>query len=309
MEPTQNTKISAKDLFLNLGAFVALYTVVISLVNLLFTVINSAYPQVNTYYGYNSSANISWPVAVLVIFFPTLILLYWLLEKQYVIEPDRQRIGVHKWLSYITLFVSGLAMAGDLVTVLYYFLNGEELTTGFLLKVLVVLVIALGIFMYFISDIRGKLNAKMRIIWRIIAGVVVVGSVVWGFVVLGSPYTQRLYKYDDQKVVDLQNINSYIQNYYTQRGNLPNTLEDISQLQYVQIPLDRQSGKSYEYHLINQNTKSYQLCAEFNKSSSVQNNTSYVLYSSEVNWKHEIGHKCFDLTIPLNMYVTVPKGM
>jgi membrane-associated phospholipid phosphatase len=129
MEPTNKPKISAKDLFINLGAFVALYTVVFSLINLLFTVINKAYPQVNAYYS--SSANISWPVSIIIIFFPILVLMYWLLEKQYVLEPDRQRYGVHKWLSYITLFLSGFGFAGDLVAVLYYFLNGEELTTGF----------------------------------------------------------------------------------------------------------------------------------------------------------------------------------
>ena len=40
------TKISAKDLFINLGAIVSLYTVVVSLVNLLFTAINTAYPKI-----------------------------------------------------------------------------------------------------------------------------------------------------------------------------------------------------------------------------------------------------------------------
>lgn len=307
MEPTIKPKISAKDLFINLGAFVALYTVVFSLINLLFTVIDRAYPQVNTYYS--GSASISWPVSIITIFFPILVLMYWLLEKQYVVEPDRQRFGVHKWLSYITLFLSGLGFAGDLVAVLYYFLNGEELTKGFLLKILVVLVISFGIFMYFISDIRNKLNSKTRMFWRVLATLIVLGSIVWGFLVLGSPRTQRLYKYDDQKVSDLQNINSYIQNYYTQKGSLPSSLEEISKLQYVQLPVDKQSNKSYEYHLIGQSAKAYQLCAEFNKASQSQSNVSYPYYGGDVSWQHEAGHKCFDLAIPLNMYVPVPKAI
>ena len=308
MEPTQNTKISAKDLFLNLGAFVALYTVVFSLIDLLFTVIEKAYPQ-TTYLGYYSSANISWPVAILVIFFPILILLYWFLEKEYSMNPERQRVGVHKWLSYLTLFFSGLALAGDLVMVLYYFLNGDDLTTAFLLKVFVVLVVAAAIFTYFISDIRGKLSSQKRMFWRIVAGVMVVASIAWGFYVLGSPQTQRLYKYDDQKVVDLQNINSYVQSYYAQKGSLPTTLDDIAKLQYTQMPVDKQGNKSYEYHLIGQSSKAYQLCAEFNKPSQDSNSLTYPSPDGLVSWKHEAGHKCFDLAIPLNMYVPVSKGV
>lgn len=308
MESTQSTKINAKDLFLNLGAFVALYTVVISLINLLFTVIDKAYPQ-TTYFGYYSSANISWPVAVLVIFFPILILLYWFLEKEYALDPERQKVGVHKWLSYLTLFFSGLALAGDLVTVLYYFLNGDDLTTAFLLKVFVVLIIASAIFAYFISDIRGKLSSQKRMFWRVVAGVMVVASIAWGFYVLGSPQTQRLYKYDDQKVMDLQSINSYVQSFYSLKGALPATLDDIAKLQYTQMPLDKQSNVQYEYHLVAQSAKSYQLCATFNKPSQDQGNSTSPYMDGGVSWKHEAGHKCFDLTIPLNMYVPSPKGI
>src|SRR5579872_6388966 len=150
-------KASAKDFFLNLGTIVALYTTVISLLNLLFTVINRAYPQVTTYsyngtyYG-SSSSSISWPVAVLIIFFPIFILLMWLLERSYHIEPEKKHLGVRKWLTYITLFIAGLTLAGDLVTVLYFFIDGQELTTGFLLKVFVVLVITAAVFFYYISD-------------------------------------------------------------------------------------------------------------------------------------------------------------
>jgi type II secretory pathway component PulF len=95
MEPIK-PKISVKDFFLNLGATIALYTVVISLINLLFTVINNAYPKITNAYYYAGTSSISWPVAVLVIFTPILILLMWLLEKQYMIEPERKDSGIHK---------------------------------------------------------------------------------------------------------------------------------------------------------------------------------------------------------------------
>ena len=66
---------------------------------------------------------------------------------------------------------------------------------------LLVLVVAVAIFMYYISDVSGKLTASGRKIWRIVALVIVVASVVWGFSVLGSPRAQQLSKYDEQKLM------------------------------------------------------------------------------------------------------------
>src|SRR3989344_7649230 len=119
METQTQTKSSAKDFFINFGAIVALYVSVVSLINLLFTVINKSYPQVSGY-NYFGSESISWPVATLLIFFPIFIFLMWLLEKDYRINPEKQNGGIHRWLTYVTLFLAGLTMAIDLITVLYY---------------------------------------------------------------------------------------------------------------------------------------------------------------------------------------------
>lgn len=303
MEPNK-PKVSAKDLFLNLGAFVALYTVVVSLINLLFTVINKAYPQVTTYYyGYNSYSNISWPVSIIIIFFPILIALYWFLEKEYQVNPERQRTGVHKWLSYITLFVSGIAFAGDLVAVLYYFLNGEELTVGFLLKVLVVLVISSALFIYFITDIRGRLNPGKRKVWRIISALIVIVSIVWGFSVLGSPRTQRLYKYDSEKINSLQNVRGQVESYYGMKTKLPTSLDDLKEVAYSSAPVDTQTNKPFEY--IKTGEQTYKLCAEFNKSSEEgSGDTKFAAYPSygDINWSHPAGRHCYDLKINPMMF-------
>ncbi|MFZ2620908.1 MAG: DUF5671 domain-containing protein [Minisyncoccia bacterium] len=295
------SKNNAKDFFLNLGATVALYTTVGSLINLLFSVINSAYPQITNGYDYYGSQSISWPVAILVIFFPIFILLMWIIAKDYVANPERRGTGIHKWLTYITLFIAGLAMAGDLITILYYFIDGQELTTGFLLKIFVLLVIAGSVFAYYISDIRNKLNEKSRMMWRSFALAIVLGSIVWGFSVLGSPRTQRLYKYDEQKINDLTNINSQIEMYYTTKGVLPNSLNDVAGVSYSIIPVDLQTTKSYQYEKTGNTT--YKLCAEFNKATpdATQPNI-YARPIGYVSWAHPVGNYCFELTINPNMY-------
>ena len=80
MEPNQKPKASAKDFFLNLGAIVALGTVVGYFIDLLFTIIDKAYPVINSY-TYYGSYSISWPVATLIIFFSLYVLLMCLLEN------------------------------------------------------------------------------------------------------------------------------------------------------------------------------------------------------------------------------------
>ncbi len=294
-------KISAKDFFLNLGATIALYTVVITLVQLLFTIINTAYPQITSGYNYFGSASISWPVATLIVFFPVFILIMWVLGKQYEVEPERRNTGIHKWLTYITLFLSGLAMAIDLITILYYFIDGQELTTGFILKVLALLIVAFSIFTYYLSDLRGKLTPGMRKLWRVASTVAIVGSIVWGFVVLGSPYTQRLYKYDDQKVNDLMNINNEVTNYYSMNGKLPQSLADLSLNYYIAFN-DSQTEKPYEYEKTGNLT--YNLCAEFNKDSfnydHAKMTKSYPY--ADISWVHKIGRHCFNQTINPNIY-------
>jgi hypothetical protein len=239
----------------------------------------------------------------------------WLLERGYVIEPEKKNLGIRKWLTYITLFVAGLTLAGDLVTVLYYFIDGQELTPGFLLKILSVFVVILIVFLYYISDIRNKLNSKYRKIWLGISLVIILGSVVWGFSVLGSPRTQQLLKYDEQRVNDLQIINSDIQDYYRSLNALPAVLENLDGAplngspRYGPLPVDPQTKQRYEYsNTSNENRTTYELCAIFNKASqgAAQSNI-YLSPAGYESWTHSAGHYCFTETVTPNpIYKGVP---
>ncbi|HRH26940.1 MAG TPA: DUF5671 domain-containing protein [Parcubacteria group bacterium] len=297
MEPTQN-KNNVKDFFINLGATVSLYTVVGSLINLLFSVINKAYPQVTSSYYYSGS--ISWPVSVLVIFFPIFLALMWLLGKEYDQNPG-SKSAVHKWLTYLTLFIAGLVLAGNLIAVLYYFIDGRELTTAFLLKALVLLVITGSIFYYYISDVRNLLTPKSRNLWRIFAFVLVLSSIIWGFSVLGSPRTQRLYKYDAEKINGLQNMKGQIEAYYGTYSKLPLTTEDLKSVNFYGSIMDTQTNTPFEY--IKTGDITYKLCAVFNKESSKEDqNYGYTYYYGDTSWSHPSGKHCFDQKINTLMY-------
>lgn len=303
-------KFNAKDFFLNLGVTVALYTVVISLVNLLFTVINYAYPKVVVGYNYYyANQSISWPVASLIIVFPILILLMWILEKEYKHNTEDRNTGIHRVLTYVTLFITGLVLAVDLVMVLYYFLDGQELTTGFLLKVLALLVVAGSLFAYYLSDIRGTLTSKSRKIWRILTGVVILASIVWGFSVLGSPASQRAYKYDEQRVNDLMSLSNQISSYYNQTENFlfPRSFDDlVKDGKYGFVPVDPQTGQRYEFEPLGPTR--YQLCAVFNKATPSMQNSSRGMPYENVSWQHPAGRHCyvFYMDTSNRNYIPVP---
>lgn len=307
MEPNQTSvhpRTSAKDFFLHLGTMVALYSTAISLVNLLFTVINKAYPQIGAYYY--GSYSISFPVSMMIIMFPIFVLLMWLLERGYVKEPEKRNLGIKKWLTYITLFISGLITAGDLITVVYYFIDGQELTTGFLLKVLSVFAVSLAVFMYYITDIREKLTSLSRRVWVGASVIVILGAIIVGFSVLGSPRTQQLIKYDEQKVADLQNIKYQVENYFYKNSGLPDSISDLSKENYNVLPVDPQTKTAYEYKLVGQSAKAYELCATFNKETVKQSGVSYPFYDGQSDWRHPAGHFCFSNSIPVSMYKSVP---
>ncbi len=296
MEELKQNKI--RDIFINLGATISLYILVGSLVSLLFSVINSAYPQITNGYNYYSSTSISWPVAILVIFFPIFISLMWLLGKEY---SNQQNVSqIHKFLTYLTLFIAGLILAGNFITVLYYFIDGQELTTAFLLKVLSLLVITGSVFAYYISDIRGTLTPKSRNMWRIFALVLVLGSIIWGFSVLGSPRTQRLYKEDSRKINDLQMMKSQVEYYYSINSKLPENLDDIKSISYSRSDfLDPQTKTPYGYEKTGDLT--YKVCANFNMNSvETRAGMSYPYY--EGMWSHPEGYHCFDQKIDTNLY-------
>lgn len=288
-------KTTAGDFLLNIGAIIALYTIVGNLLDLFFTVIDKAYPQITTSYNYYSSSSysISWPVSILIILFPIFVIIMWFLEKSYSREPEKRTQSIHKWLTYITLFIGGSILVGDLITVVYYFIDGQELTTGFLLKVFSLLAITLIVFLYYLADARNTLTPHKRKIYLVLSLVVVVASIVWGFAVLGSPRTQQLLKYDTQKVNDLQSLNNQVQSYLSSKGALPKNIDELKSLNYYSSLKDQQTGKLYEYVKVSETE--YNVCADFNKASPSEEGGGYMappLYGY-TNWTHPAGHYCF----------------
>ncbi len=153
--PVPPDRGGAREAFLHLITFVALYVTSISLIVLFFTFINRLFPD--PAFGIISQTNdnvgIRFAMAAVIVTYPMLILLSKRLLKEISDAPEKAFSAVRRWLTYLTLFLAALALIGDGITLLFNLLQGE-LSIRFLLKVIVVLVIAGLIFSYYFLSLR-----------------------------------------------------------------------------------------------------------------------------------------------------------
>src|SRR3989344_410312 len=151
-------KVTPKDFVLWFGAMAALYGGVVSFISLLFEYIDTAFPNPVTdpYYYYDPYfSSISYEMASLIVLTPVFLVLMRFIRRSIAEDPSRNEIWVRRWALFLTLFLAGATMVIDLIVLLHTYLQGEDLTTGFLLKVLTVLLVAGLGFMHFMADIRG----------------------------------------------------------------------------------------------------------------------------------------------------------
>src|SRR5581483_403173 len=274
--PLDNNRAYARatpaDFFLWAGAIVSLYGSIIAFVALFFDYINYAFPDALNYYSGDPYQNgASYEMASFIIFGALALILLRVIHRMIQKDSSRGDIWVRRWGLYLTLFFAGLAMAIDLIVLLTSFLQGDELGARFVLKVVIVLLVSAATFMHFWADLRGYWVRNPKLSMRVTWGVGLLGilMIVFGFVILGTPWQARQYRLDEQKVSDLESIQSQIVTYYQQKQKLPASLNDLNDpLSYFSLPMDAQTGASYEYS--STGALSFQLCANFNQQSRIQ---------------------------------------
>ena len=106
-------------------------------------------------------------------------------------------------------------------------------------------------------------------------------------------------KLDNQQVHDLQNIQSYIEEYYRINETLPMTLEEA--YDGFSVPKAPENRVAYRY-LVTDDT-SYELCATFLAATQENGSRSYAYPAMEknYNWTHGAGEKCFQRAVVDNL--------
>ena len=161
--PRPRAQVSARDAFWYLLMFGTLYSSAFYLGDLLFGFINLAYPD-DLNYGDRTEfveRSIRWATAAVIVSFPVFLFAAWKTGKEVAADPTRRNSAIRKWLTYITLLVAAAALVTDGITLVFNLLSGE-LTTRFILKVVVVAVIAGAGFGYYTWSIRADDTALGR---------------------------------------------------------------------------------------------------------------------------------------------------
>jgi len=303
-----------RDFFLHFGAFAALYAVATALGTLLFLIIGYAFPDplYRTYDGYYDpySAPMRFAIASLIILVPLFLYLMRAIQREARTAPERYAFAVRKWLTYITLFVAGATIVGDLITLLYSFLGGE-LATPFFLKVLTLFIITGIIFWYFLLDIRGYWQNREAVSKMVGWGVIIatLAVIVGGFVIMGSPLAQREIRFDQQEIQDLFVIQNQTVNYWQQNGTLPATLSKLeSPITGFSVPRAPEGREEYEYRITG--NLAFELCATFaHNSDKYGYSEPYSPYGIGGNesWDHTSGQVCFERSIDPNLVQPYPK--
>jgi hypothetical protein len=309
-------KTTPKDFFLWAGAMLSLYVSVFSFLGLIFDYINYTFPDPLTYFPADPySGSISYEMASLIVLLPLFLVLMYFIDREIKRDPTRREVWVRRWALVLTIFVAGATVAIDLIVLLMNFLNGG-LTLPFVLKIVMVFLVAAGGLMHFTADLRDYWQTNPQLLHRVGwgVGVLAVLTIFSGFLIIGTPWQARLYEFDAQKISDLQEIQSQVLSYWQQNQKLPPTLNDLNDsLSGYSIPTDPQSGLPYTYQVLG--TLSFNLCATFNTDSnglSITNGSAPMIPAAagdvvNNNWQHGSGNTCFLRSIDPALYPPLTK--
>jgi hypothetical protein len=151
--PRPRPYVSARDAFVYLVMFTTLYLSAFNLGQLIFELIDRAFPDPAAPLLEFTILAVRWSIASLIVAVPVFLYTTMLTARAARIDPTKRSSRVRRQLTYLTLFVAACLLIGDVTTLIYNFLGGE-LTTRFLLKVLTVAAIAGTAFWYYLNDVR-----------------------------------------------------------------------------------------------------------------------------------------------------------
>lgn len=315
---------STVEVILSLFSFILLGITASALAVLYYQIINNYFPDPLTQgYGYaNTSASaINYAIAALIIASPIYIMAMRLWFRRYREDEAKVESKLTKWLTYLVLLAAAITIVGDLVTAVFYFLQGE-VTARFFLKALTILVIAGIIFGFYYLE-RRKVQYKSDIPrkvfqsfgWTVLALVLI--AIVLGFMTTGSPSTQRFRGLDNTRAQHLSTLAGCISNYGAEHKTLPATLDVLmlnTQYAYCANLKDPETGAMYEYHIITPdkqnkvNEGTFELCADFTLETTEKTIARDSYSYGTTKWAiHPAGKSCDTETVTLNRNILTPE--
>ncbi|MDP3727137.1 MAG: DUF5671 domain-containing protein [bacterium] len=308
--PEQATKTTPGDVFRHLLAIITLYLSAVSFGMVVFSFIDRWFPDPLMFPAGANAGPLRWALSALVIVFPVYVWISWANARAAVREPALRSLRSRRWLYHFTVFAASVVIIGDLIALIYNFLSGD-LTGRFILKMVAVLFIAIVIFAYYLWNLRrgtmASADPRMRLLVFGVMAVVVIAA-IGGFVLAGSPFAERMRRFDERRVGDLQTIQWQVINYWQKKDRLPDTIDQLrDDISGFIPPGDPETGMPYEYRPLS--SLQFELCATFttegrgvfDEPSLAPRAVPEKGYAPD-SWAHGEGRTCFSRTIDPELY-------
>jgi hypothetical protein len=154
--PRPKPYLSAREAFMYVVLFSMLYVSTFNLGSLIFDFINQAFPDpaMRAYAnGGYVRESMRWSISSLIVAFPLFLYVSRFINRAIRVDSRKRGSKVRFNLTYLTLFIAGSCLIGDVIVLIYNFLGGE-LTVRFVLKALTIGAIAGPVFGYYVWDLR-----------------------------------------------------------------------------------------------------------------------------------------------------------
>ena len=296
--PRPTPYLHAREAFLYLVSFIALYVSAISFGFLVFGLIDHTFSDPLDFRDRFPSTGEATAIASVIVAFPLYLFLMKRLASEVATEPERRRSLVRRWLTSLTLVIAAGIILGDVIALLANLLTGDP-ALRFFLKALAILAVTACIFGFYLWDMRRSetsvADASAKNALRALLSIVVllvVACLGYSIFLLGTPGEQRSLRFDEQRISDLRNISRNVELYWEVNQQLPESLDDMSGQRYsIHSIHDPESNEAYEYQVTEE--AGYGLCAVFSTDSAELRNADRSF--SDQAWGHGIGRTCFQL--------------
>lgn len=229
--PPPTRQSSVVDVAINAFSLILLGLVAFGLGGLYFGVIDKAIPDALGRRIMSADRSIHHAIASLAVAFPAYVIAMRLWFRRFRANADRTESGLTKWLTYIVLLIASVSVVVDLITVLYTLLQGA-LTLRFMLKALVVLVVAGLVFGFYALE-RRQVQYRKVVAPRFFLGfgwlaAALIGvGIALGLLYGGSPEQTRQQAFDRERMVRLGALSSCVERYARTMAQLPDSLETL----------------------------------------------------------------------------------
>lgn len=263
--PKRKVQVSAGETFRYLSAFGCLATSATALGRLLFHFVDRVIDDPLAPTGDFDLVSVRMAVASLLVAFPLYVLLAASTEKAVRRDPAKRTLGARKWLIYLSLFITGGIIIGDVITLVYGFLAGDnDVRSG--LKTASLLLIAGAIFgnefWKLKSTDAASVASGLRKAFSGVAIAAVAAAIVGGLFQAGPPGKQRDMRLDAVRSSDLSGIAYGLSQWRKTQpgGELPDGLDALAKNGSARIQ-DPETGESYGYRVVSDGN--VELCATF----------------------------------------------